>query len=77
MTQLISVNCQLHYQNFGDSQFGKVYRDSSIIEKKLETMLDINRALKQVYSTNVVTDKDGIAEGVIPLPAEYPILNTP
>lgn len=60
-------------KTLSDSQLEKVMAgDSSVIEKKLETMLDINRALKQVYSTTVVTDKDGIAEGVIPLPAEYP-----
>tara|TARA_B100000900_G_scaffold414210_1_gene440235 strand:- start:3290 stop:4294 length:1005 start_codon:yes stop_codon:yes gene_type:complete len=60
-------------KTLNDSELEQVMAgDSSVIEKKLETMLDINRALKQVYSTTVVTDKDGIAEGVIPLPADYP-----
>ncbi len=41
--------------------------DESPIEKHLTPILDIGQALKQVYSTTVITDSSGKAAGEIPL----------
>jgi hypothetical protein len=46
--------------------------DTSPVESKLSPILDISQAIKQVYSTTVVTDDEGIAAGEIPLIEAYP-----
>jgi len=41
--------------------------DDSPIEKHLTPILDVGQALKQVYSTTVITDSSGMAAGEIPI----------
>jgi len=56
-----------------DADFVSVMRgDSEVIGKYLEDDLDIDQAIKQVYSTTVITDSEGIAAGQIPLSENYP-----
>jgi len=56
-----------------DAEMEKVINgDTAPIEAKLEPILDITQAIKQVYSTTVVTDSQGIAAGEIPISEKYP-----
>tara|TARA_B100000683_G_scaffold246959_1_gene258989 strand:+ start:1143 stop:2156 length:1014 start_codon:yes stop_codon:yes gene_type:complete len=61
------------FKSLTDDELNKVMEgDTEIIQSKVENLLDISRAIKQVYSSTVVTDKDGIATGVIPIVETYP-----
>ena len=47
--------------------------DTKIVEEKVEPLLNTDLAIKQVYSTTVITDKeDGEASGEIPFTQTYP-----
>ena len=56
-----------------DDDIGNILAgDNSIIEQKTEEMVDLNQTIKTIYSTTVVTDSSGQAEGTIVLPETYP-----
>lgn len=56
-----------------DDEMEKVINgDTSPIEAKLGPILDVTQAIKQVYSSTVVTDSEGIAAGEIPIQEVYP-----
>ena len=47
--------------------------DTSAVETLVESKLDVNRAIKQIYSTTVITDtSEGKASGTIKIGPEYP-----
>ena len=46
--------------------------DSSPVEAKLAPLLDVGLAIKQVYSTTVITDSEGKGAGEIPISDSYP-----
>lgn len=46
--------------------------DSTPVEEKLKPLLDVGLAIKQVYSTTVITDSEGKAAGEIPISDAYP-----
>lgn len=55
-----------------DADMVKVMRgDSTVLEPYIENELDVAQAIKQVYSTTVITDSDGKAAGEIPFPENY------
>ena len=55
-----------------DADMVKVMRgDSTVLEPYIENELDVAQAIKQVYSTTVITDSDGEAAGEIPFPENY------
>ena len=56
-----------------DDEMEKVINgDTAPIEAKLKPILDVTQAIKQVYSSTVVTDSKGIAAGEIPISEAYP-----
>jgi len=61
-------------QNLSDDELGNILAgDESIIQQKVESSMDIARAIKQIYSTTVITDtSEGKASGTIKIAPDYP-----
>ena len=60
-------------EQLSDEELGQVLNgDTTPVEAKLKPLLDVGLAIKQVYSTTVITDSEGKAEGEIPILDAYP-----
>jgi len=61
-------------QTLSDDDLGNILTgDTSVIDKRVEERLDVNRAIKQIYSTTVITDtSEGKASGTIKIAPDYP-----
>ena len=56
-----------------DDEIGNILMgDNSAVERKITKMVDLNQTIKTIYSTTVITDSSGRAEGTIMLPETYP-----
>ena len=60
-------------EQLSDEELGQVLNgDTTPVEAKLKPLLDVGLAIKQVYSTTVITDSEGKAAGEIPISDAYP-----
>ena len=60
-------------EQLSDEELGQVLNgDTTPVEAKLKPLLDVGLAIKQVYSTTVITDSEGKAAGEIPILDAYP-----